>query len=104
MAAGDISTVSGLRASLAAANPPAGLGVPLTALWWIAKDNWDKAHALVQGDGGSDAAWIHAHLHRIEGDLSNAAYWYRRAGRNPSSASLDAEWSEIAAALLGGHG
>ena len=100
MAAGDISTVDGLRASLSSARPPAGLGGPLAALWWTAKNDWDKAHTLVQGDGSGDAAWVHAHLHRVEGDLSNAAYWYRRAGRDSSEASLEVEWCEIAAALL----
>jgi hypothetical protein len=101
MATGNISTVSALRASVSAAEPPAGLGLPVTALWWSAKGDWDKAHALVQGDGGAEATWVHAHLHRVEGDHSNAGYWYRRAGRDPSTDSLDAEWSEIAAGLLG---
>lgn len=100
MATGMISTVSALRASLSDVQPPAGLSIPLAALWWMAKGNWDKAHTLVQGDSGGEAAWVHAHLHRIEGEQSNAAYWYRRAGRDPSSASLNAEWSEIAASLL----
>lgn len=100
MATGEIWTVSALRASVSTARPPVGLSVPLTALWWLAKGDWDKAHALVQGDSGGEAAWVHAHLHRVEGDQSNAAYWYRRAGRDPSRASLDAEWSEIAAGLL----
>jgi len=100
MATGKIASVSPLRASVSTAQPPAGLGAPLTALWWSAKGDWDKAHTLVQGDGGGEAAWVHAHLHRVEGDQSNAAYWYRRAGRDPSSAPLEAEWSEIAAGLL----
>jgi hypothetical protein len=93
--------ISALRVSLSAAQPPAGLGIPLTGLWWAAKEEWDKAHAVVQGDGSDEAAWVHAYLHRVEGDQSNAAYWYRRAGRDPPSAPLDAEWAEIAASLLG---
>lgn len=95
-----ISTISDFRASLSAAEPPAELSLPVTALWWAAKDDWDTAHRLVQGDGGSESAWVHAYLHRVEGDNSNAAYWYRRAGRDPSTASLDQEWAEIAARLL----
>jgi hypothetical protein len=104
MATGDISTVSGLRASLEGAGPPTGCSIALAALWWAARNDWDKAHSLVQADGGSDAAWVHAYLHRVEGDLSNAAYWYRRSGRDPSKVSLDTEWSEIAAGLLGERG
>ncbi|ORE92769.1 hypothetical protein [Aurantimonas sp. 22II-16-19i] len=61
--------------------------------------DWDGAHAVVQDDPSSDAAWIHAHLHRIEGDLANAAYWYRRAGRPVATVSLDEERDAIATAL-----
>ena len=80
--------------------PPAGLSIPLLALWWTGRQAWDKAHVLVMGDSSAAAAWVHAHLHRIEGDLSNADYWYRRAGRSRPSASLQEEWQEMAAALL----
>lgn len=104
MAEERISNVSELRGSLSAAEPPQGLGLPLEALWWAAKGGWDKAHSIVQGDGGAQAAWVHAYLHRVEGDLSNAAYWYQRAGRDASGASLDAEWRAIAAGLLGEGG
>lgn len=61
--------------------------------------DWDGAHELVQDDPSPEAAWVHAHLHRVEGDLSNARYWYRRAGRPESTASLDHERREIAQAL-----
>lgn len=61
--------------------------------------DWDGAHAIVQDDPSSDAAWIHAHLHRIEGDLANAAYWYRRAGRPVATVSLEEERESITAAL-----
>jgi len=100
MADATISTVTQLRGRVSDAAPPPGLTVPLEALWWAAKNDWDKAHSLVQGDGGAEAAWVHAYLHRVEGDLSNAAYWYRRADREPSSAPLDDEWQDIAASLL----
>lgn len=97
-----ISTIEDLRGSLSVAEPPSGLAVPLLALWWAAKDEWERAHSLVQADGGSLASWVHAYLHRVEGDVSNAAYWYRRAGREPTTSSLDVEWEEIAANLLDG--
>ncbi|MAU94535.1 MAG: hypothetical protein CMP81_01410 [Fulvimarina sp.] len=61
--------------------------------------DWDGAHAIVQDDPSSDAAWIHAHLHRIEGDLANAAYWYRRAVRPVATVSLEEERESITAAL-----
>jgi hypothetical protein len=73
----------------------------LDALWWAARGNWERAHAIIQDEDGRDAAWVHAYLHRVEGDLGNAAYWYRRASRAPASGPLDAEWENIAAALLG---
>lgn len=93
-------TLDEFRATLGAAVPPASLPPSLEALWRIANDEWDAAHRLVQSGMGADGAWIHAHLHRIEGDLANASYWYRRAGRPVSEATLDEEWAEIASALL----
>ena len=57
---------------------------PLAALWWAAKGNWDEAHKIVQDEETADAAWVHAYLHRVEGDLGNAGYWYRRAGTSRS--------------------
>ena len=92
--------VKKFKALAAGANPPHGLSPALTALWHLARGEWDTAHGCAQSDSGRDGAWVHAHLHRIEGDLANAGYWYRRADRPPSEASLDDEWEEIAAALL----
>jgi hypothetical protein len=80
--------------------PPAGLSVALTALWWAGKDDWDKAHKLVMDEDGEDCAWVHAYLHRVEGDLDNAGYWYRRAGKPLVSSALDTEYESIAQALL----
>lgn len=80
--------------------PPAGLSPPLEGLWWAAKGDWDKAHKIVQDVETADAAWVHAYLHRVEGDLSNARYWYGRAKRPPADGALDAEWAAIAAELL----
>jgi hypothetical protein len=88
-----------LKASLADAVPAATLTPPLRALWWAAKGDWGRAHRIVQDESGADAAWVHAYLHRVEGDLGNASYWYRQAGRAVANDSLDAEWERIAAAL-----
>lgn len=77
--------------------PPA-----LRALWWAARDGWDQAHEAAQSDPGRDAAWVHAYLHRVEGDAENAGYWYNQAHRPVSAAPLDEEWRAIAAALLQG--
>jgi hypothetical protein len=79
---------------------PVGLSPALTALWWAGKDDWDKAHKIVMSEGDADCAWVHAYLHRLEGELDNARYWYRRARRKPASGGLGSEWTAIAAALL----
>ncbi len=89
-------------ATLDQAEPPAGLSVALRGLWWSAKGDWDKAHVTVQDDPSREAAWVHAHLHRIEGDLDNAGYWYERANRNPSGDKIEDEREEIARMLLRG--
>ena len=90
------------RASLAGAAPAPELDAPLAALWWAAKGDWDRAHKLVQDEPTADAAWVHAYLHRVEGDLGNAGYWYRRAGRPVATDAVEAEWERIAATLVGG--
>ncbi len=72
------------------------------ALSLLAAGDWDGAHALVQDDPSPDAAWIHAHLHRTEGDLGNARYWYRRAGRPVATGSLEDERRAITKELQGG--
>lgn len=73
----------------------------LAALWWAAHDDWPRAHEAAQADEGKDAAWVHAYLHRVEGDEENARYWYDLAGKQPATGPLDAEWDEIATALAG---
>jgi len=75
----------------------------LQALWHDARGDWGRAHELAQEIDTRDGAWVHAYLHRKEGDPDNARYWYRRAGRTESAAPLDDEWSEIARALLNAH-
>ena len=89
--------------SLEGAAPPEGLSKPLQALWQEAKGAWDEAHTLAQADKGPAGAWVHAYLHRVEGDLRNAGYWYRRSGRPESEEALRAEWRAIATALLAEH-
>ena len=81
-------------------NPPEDLGLALNALWWDGKGNWDKAHESAQQDEGPAGSWVHAYLHRKEGDVSNAGYWYARAGKTPAQGSLEQEWQEITASLL----
>jgi hypothetical protein len=88
------------KASLDAGAPPPSLGQALSALWWEAKGDWNKAHECAQADEGADGAWVHAYLHRVEGDLSNAAYWYRRAKKEAAAGELAVERDSIARILL----
>lgn len=88
-------------ASLEEASPPAGLKPPVRAVWHGLRGEWEEAHAIVQALEGTDAAWVHAWLHRVEGDLVNAGYWYRRAGRGAAEGATDHEGQTIAAVLLG---
>ena len=90
------------RRSLSASEPPAGHAPALQALWWDAKGDWDKAHDCAQAQDDAAGAWVHAYLHRKEGDAANAGYWYRRAGRAAARHDLDEEWTAIARALLSG--
>ena len=80
--------------------PPAGLSTHLQSLWWAKKGNWEKAHDLIQDgtDGGS--CWIHAWLHRAEGDQGNASYWYLKAGKKKPVMPLDEEWLQLASHFL----
>jgi hypothetical protein len=89
------------KASLHKKEMPAGLSENLEALWLDASGHWDRAHEIVQNTSGKYGDWIHAYLHRKEGDLSNAGYWYARCGRTRPDYSLDAEWEIIVRDLLG---
>jgi hypothetical protein len=80
--------------------PPNTAAIPLQALWWVARNDWQRGHQLVQDLASREAAWVHAHLHRVEGDLSNARYWYGQADRPVASDPLDREWDDIASSLL----
>ena len=85
--------------------PPDGSSAPLRALWWDAKGSWDEAHAIVAPDeDGAAAAWVHAYLHRKEGDAANARYWYAKARLPVSRQPLDEERGAIVAALLASEG
>jgi len=95
-----VVSVADFKTSLAAAAPASGLKPPLAALWWAAKGDWQAAHRIVQDEDTADAAWVHAYLHRVEGDLGNAGYWYRQAGRPAAKDTLETEWERIVSALL----
>ena len=89
-----------LRASLAEEDPPAGLSVPLAALWWDAKGDWARAHGLVDELETQEGMAVHAYLHRKEGVEWNADYWYRRAGRGFHRPVLEDEWTALVEGLL----
>ena len=89
-----------LKESATNAAPPDGLAPTVQALWWAAKDEWDKAHKIVQDDESREAAWVHAYLHRHEGDVENARYWYRQCGHKlRDEVSIQAELRELQAVL-----
>ncbi|MGQ0677905.1 MAG: hypothetical protein ACT4N4_17725 [Rhodospirillales bacterium] len=94
--------LQGFKAALAKKEPLETLSPALKALWWDAKGDWHKAHECAQEKDDKPGAWVHAYLHRKEGDLSNAGYWYKRAGKPIASTSLEVEWEAIARALLTG--
>jgi hypothetical protein len=89
--------VSSFKESLSHNEPPADLSPYLKALWYDAQGGWDKAHKLIQDIGDKNASWIHAYLHRKEGDIANADYWYSRAGKTRPAVSLTEEWEDIVA-------
>lgn len=93
-------TFEAFKNTLSAPTPPDNMPTLLQALWWDAKGDWDKSHNIAQDVGSADGSWVHAYLHRKEGDLGNAAYWYSRAGRPRTDISLDEEWEDIVRDLL----
>jgi hypothetical protein len=96
-------TAEAFRRTLSDPAAPGGLGLALQALWWAGKGDWDRAHGCAQhGEGDPACDWVHAYLHRAEGDLANAGYWYRHAGQPVATGPLQDEWDAIAAALLRG--
>jgi hypothetical protein len=89
------------RRSLAEPEPPREISQAARGLWWDGRGEWAKAHECAQEQDDAAGAWVHAYLHRKEGDAGNAGYWYRRAGKAPATSSLAQEWEAIARALLG---
>ena len=82
------------------ANPSSFLPPALQALWYQKKENWHQAHQIVQNASDADSAWVHAYLHRQEGDIHNAQYWYKRSGKPESKIAISQEWEQIANELL----
>jgi hypothetical protein len=93
-------TVDDFRRTVAEGSPPNGISLPLLALWHDARGDWNAAHQTAQSVEDETGAWVHAYLHRKEGDAANAAYWYRRARKSVASDALAAEWERIVIALL----
>ena len=87
--------------SLSSDEPPPDLSVHLRSLWYDAKGDWERSHTIIQEINDRNAAWIHAYLHRKEGDIGNADYWYHRAGKSRPSLTLQEEWKEIVKAIVG---
>jgi hypothetical protein len=88
------------KLSLQNNNPPENIAAYLQALWYDAKNDWNKAHLLADSVEDKNAYWVHAYLHRKEGDKSNANYWYHKAGKKMPDYSLQDEWNDIAETLI----
>jgi hypothetical protein len=94
-------TAAEFRRSVTKAAPPAGASHALQALWWAARDDWTRAHDIVMAhEGDHNCDWVHAYLHRVEGDLPNANWWYRQAKRAAADGPLAAEWTAMVTTLL----
>jgi hypothetical protein len=86
--------------SLSNTTPPTGASIYIQSLWYDGKGNWDQAHNLIQDLNDKNASWIHAYLHRKEGDVWNANYWYTKAGQRMPGYTLEQEWEELVKAML----
>lgn len=93
-------TLADFNRTLSAGAPPENISPALLALWHDARGDWEAAHDIAQSVDDNSGAWVHAYLHRKEGDAANAAYWYRRARKPVATDALGAEWDRIASALL----
>lgn len=91
--------LSQFKEALGGTEPSQNMSMYLQALWYDRQGDWDTAHKRAQEQDDANGAWVHAYLHRVEGDLSNAAYWYRRAGKPVAMMSLVDEWEQLAAAF-----
>ena len=96
-----MTTIDAFRSSVSAEAPPADLKPALQALWWAKRGDWSRSHECVQQhEDDADCNWVHAHLHRQEGDMRNAGGWYRTAGKPVADQSLEEEWNALAAEML----
>jgi hypothetical protein len=93
-------TLDQFRRTLTDAAPPQSLTAPLRALWFDGRGDWNQAHNVAQDVEDATGAWVHAYLHRKEGDLQNAEYWYRRAGKPVATSALEDEWAAMVTLLL----
>jgi hypothetical protein len=93
-------TLEAFKSSLSDPHPPGGISKLLQALWYVGNGDWEKAHNIAQDASSADGSWIHAYLHRVEGDLGNAGYWYHRAGKPLARTSHEEEWEQLVTALL----
>ena len=93
-------TLDSFRQTVDSGTAPTNLSAPLMALWYDMRGDWEKAHDFAQRNNDSESAWVHAYLHRKEGDLANAGYWYARAGRTTPEDRLTEEWEYITKTLL----
>lgn len=93
-------TLKEFKESIPSSSPVPGITPYLLSLWYDAKGDWSKAHTIIQDIEDENAAWIHAYLHRKEGDIGNADYWYRRAGKIRPVATLGEEWENIVKTLI----
>lgn len=95
-----MKTLAEFKASLNAEQPDNKLSVQLKSLWYDGKGDWNQAHAQVDHMSDRASAWVHAYLHRKEGDIWNADYWYSKAGKNRPDISLEEEWGQLVAEFL----
>lgn len=93
-------TFQEFKTTLSSSKPSEDLPDLLKAMWYEGKNNWEAAHNIAQDISSKDGSWIHAYLHRKEGDQGNAAYWYHRAGKPIPRVSLQEEWEQIVTELL----
>ena len=93
-------TFEQFQQSVSQSSPPSDISKHLESLWYDAKGDWEKSHNIIQDLSDSNSSWIHAYLHRKEGDIWNADYWYNRAGKTRPAITLDEEWEEIAKKMI----
>ncbi|MFB9842623.1 hypothetical protein [Mucilaginibacter ginsenosidivorans] len=95
-----MKTLTEFRESLTLEQPVGELSAQLKSLWYDGKGDWHRAHAQVDYLDDRDSAWVHAYLHRKEGDIANADYWYSKARQSRPNMSLDEEWGQLVERFL----